>query len=247
MTVTGPFRRARETRRERNEECPASPSRIQLHPIRSDRGSCRRHGRPPIVPCQFWCRDSGVHLEVQAEVQAPDPSALRDATQRSPGARWSSHPGVRASAARTRSSAISARIMVAEIGASSVTERVTDFRLAKRTRTVTVRPGLDFARSRLPIRSARCSRVGLKTCSSAGFLPIADCAPADRARRPTLISRRSRFHASAASFSPAAGPSNRSSDHPGVFASCPIVSTPISASRAFVIGPTPHINSTGKR
>jgi MFS family permease len=34
-------------------------------------------------------------------------------------------------------------------------ERVAEFRLAKRTRTVTVRPGLDLARSRLLIRSAR--------------------------------------------------------------------------------------------
>jgi hypothetical protein len=36
---------------------------------------------------------------------------------------------------RTSSSAISARIAVAEIGASSVTERVTERRSAKRTRT----------------------------------------------------------------------------------------------------------------
>jgi hypothetical protein len=78
---------------------------------------------------------------------------------------------------------------------------------------------------------------GRKTRSSAGFLPIADFAPADRVRRLVLISRGLRFHASAASFSPAAGPSNRSSDHPGVFASCPIVSTPISARRAFATGP----------
>src|SRR3984893_18691589 len=45
--------------------------------------------------------------------------------------------------------------MQPEIGASSVTERVAESRLAKRTRTVTVRPGLDLARSRVPIRSAR--------------------------------------------------------------------------------------------
>ena len=65
----------------------------------------------------------------------------------------------------------------------SVTERVAESRLAKRTRTVTVRPGLDLARRREPILSARCSRVGRKTRSSAGFLPIADCAPTDPARR----------------------------------------------------------------
>ena len=55
---------------------------------------------------------------------------------------------------------ISARIAVAEIGASSVTERVTERRSAKRTRTVTVRPGLDLARSRVAIRSARWRNVG---------------------------------------------------------------------------------------
>jgi len=54
------------------------------------------------------------------------------------------------------------------------------------------------------------------------------------------------IHASAASFSLAAGPSNRSRDHPGVFASCPMVSTPFSARRTLVTGPTPHISSTGR-
>src|SRR5260370_38825818 len=53
--------------------------------------------------------------------------------------------GCSARTARSSPSASSARITVAEIGASSVTERVTEFRLAKRTRTVTVRPGLDLA------------------------------------------------------------------------------------------------------
>jgi hypothetical protein len=43
-----------------------------------------------------------------------------------------------------------------------------------------------------------------------------------------LISRGSRFHASAVSFSLAARPTNRSSDHPGIFANCPMVRTPIS-------------------
>jgi hypothetical protein len=62
VTVTGPFRRVCETRRERNERCPALPIRIRWHPIRSDRGSCRRHGRPPNVPCLFWCRGGVLHL-----------------------------------------------------------------------------------------------------------------------------------------------------------------------------------------
>src|SRR5262245_41524239 len=46
-------------------------------------------------------------------------------------------------------------IAVAEIGESRVTERVTECRSAKRTRTVTVRPGRDFARSLLATLSAR--------------------------------------------------------------------------------------------
>jgi hypothetical protein len=38
---------------------------------------------------------------------------------------------------------------------ATVTERVTEWRSAKRTRTVTVRPGRDFARSRVATLSAR--------------------------------------------------------------------------------------------
>ena len=90
--------------------------------------------------------------------------------------------GCCASTVRTSSSAISARIAVVEIGASSVRERQTERRSAKRTRTVTVRPGRDLARSRLQILSARWRSVGRKTHSSAGLLPRADCAPADPAR-----------------------------------------------------------------
>jgi hypothetical protein len=123
-------------------------------------------------------------------------------------------PGCCASTLRTNSSAISARVTVAEIGASSVTERVTERRSAKRTRTVTVRPGRDLARNLLATLSARRRSVGIKTVSSAGFLPSADCAPAECARRWVLISRGSRFHASKVSLSDAAGPSSRSSDHP---------------------------------
>ena len=48
--------------------------------------------------------------------------------------------------------------------------------------------------------------MGRKTRFSAGFLPSADWAPADSARRCVLISRGSRFHASAVSFSLAARP-----------------------------------------
>jgi hypothetical protein len=80
---------------------------------------------------------------------------------------------------RTRSTAISASIAVAETGAGSVTERVIERRSAKRTRTVTVRPGRHLARSRVATLSARCQSVGRNMCSSAGFLPSADCAPAD--------------------------------------------------------------------
>jgi len=46
-------------------------------------------------------------------------------------------------------------VAVAEIGASSVTERVTECMSAKRTRTVTVRPGRDFVRSLVATLSAR--------------------------------------------------------------------------------------------
>ena len=82
--------------------------------------------------------------------------------------------------------------------------------------------------------------------AAAGFLPSADCAPADWARRGVLISRGSRFHASAANFCPSASPSNGSSDPGGSLANCPMVRTPFSDNRALVTGPTPHINSTGR-
>jgi hypothetical protein len=49
---------------------------------------------PPNVPCLFWCRGDGVHLEVQAGAPAPDPSASQGATPRSPAARLFSHRGV---------------------------------------------------------------------------------------------------------------------------------------------------------
>jgi hypothetical protein len=76
---------------------------------------------------------------------------------------------------------------------------------AKRTRAVTVRPGRDFALSRVATRSARWNRTGRMMRSVAGFLPSADCAPAELARRCGCSLRGSRFHGSAESFSPAAG------------------------------------------
>jgi hypothetical protein len=105
-----------------------------------------------------------------------------------------------------------------------VIERVTERKSANRTRTDTVRQSRDLARSRVPTLSASWRSVGRKTRATAGFLPIADCAPADRARLRVRICRGSRFHASAASFCPAAWPSNGSSDPRGNFASCPMVS-----------------------
>ena len=51
--VKGPFRRVRETRPERNGRAQTRRTRIRPHPIRNDRGSCRRHGRPSNAPCPF--------------------------------------------------------------------------------------------------------------------------------------------------------------------------------------------------
>ena len=63
------------------------------------------------------------------------------------------------------------------VGASSVVERVIERTSAKRTRTVTVRPGRDLARSRLETRSARWRNVGgTMTRSSAGLLQRASAA-----------------------------------------------------------------------
>jgi hypothetical protein len=58
-------------------------------------------------------------------------------------------------------------ICVAETGAGKVVERVIDRISAKRTRTLTVRPGRDFARSRVAILTARWGSVGRNTRSSA--------------------------------------------------------------------------------
>ena len=99
--------------------------------------------------------------------------------------------------------------VVAEIGAGSVTARVTERRSAKRTRTVMVRPARDLARSLAPMRSARWWSVGLKTRSIGGSSSQRRLR-AGRVRAPALSgsSRGSRFHASAVSFRPAACPSS---------------------------------------
>ena len=244
MMVRDPFRRVRETRRGPNGKALTRPSRIRPPPIRNDRGSRQQHGRRSNAPCLFWYRPCAPHLQDQAAVPAARPSVPRGARRRSRAARSSSRRDDPPVLARTSSWAISARIAVAEIGVSSVTERVTEWRSAKRTRTVTVLPGRHFARRRVATLSARWRSVGRKTRSSAGFLPSADWAPADRARRCVLMSRGSRFQARAVSLSPAARPSSRPSEPPGICASCPMVWTPTSANRALVTGPTPHINST---
>ena len=62
-----------------------------------------------------------------------------------------------------------ATFAVAEIGASSVMDRVTEWRSAKRTRTVTVRPGRDLPRSRVATLSAMDSE-GAKISSVSSFL-----------------------------------------------------------------------------
>ncbi len=132
--------------------------------------------------------------------------------------------------------------------ASSVIERVTERRSAKRTRTVTVRPGRDFARSRVATRSARCSSVG-RIHALVGRLPAERRLRAgrmraavrdDRARvavpgeRGELLARRLAEQPlqrpiPARSRELADGASRRSA-----------------ASRASVTGPTPHISSTGR-
>src|ERR1700722_3363080 len=83
VTVTAPFRRV--SKLVGNGRCPAPPIRIR-HPIRSDRGSNRRHGRPPNGPKLFWYRGGVLHLSAQAGAATPHPSSPRGATQKSPGA-----------------------------------------------------------------------------------------------------------------------------------------------------------------
>ena len=152
----------------------------------------RPHGRLPTVPCPPWNRDGAAHPPAQSEAPAARPDAPQGLIPKLRVMKWSSHLGTQP-APRTKFSATSASIRVAEIGAGNVTERVTERISAKRTRIVTVLTGRDLARSRVVILSARRSSVGRKTRSSAGFLPSADCAPADCDRRWVLISRGSRF------------------------------------------------------
>jgi hypothetical protein len=79
----GPFRRARETRREPNVRALASP-RIRPPPIRSGRGSCRRHDLQSNSPCLSWCRAGDFHLQAQAGVPTARPIDTRAATRRPP-------------------------------------------------------------------------------------------------------------------------------------------------------------------
>jgi hypothetical protein len=123
-------------------------------------------------------------------------------------------------------------ITVAEIGMSSVTKCVTEQRSPKWTRTVTPPPP-DLARGPLATPSAR--RRGVRVSRPA--LQQASCRALPvlwRPRRCVLIWGGSRLQASAVGFSEVAGPSNRVGDHSDVFASCPMVSTPISVSRALL-------------
>ena len=88
--------------------------------------------------------------------------------------------GCCASTMHTSSSAISARIAVVEIGALSVTERLTERRSAKRTRTVTVRPGRDLA-------GAGCKSCPLDGAASVGKRALQQaCCPALTVRPPIL-------------------------------------------------------------
>ena len=114
--------------------------------------------------------------------------------------------------------------------------RVTERRSAKRTRTVTVRPA---QRLGAQPRGDAVGEMAQRRAEDRARRRASGRAPT--ARRPSArggacrISRGSRFQASAASFSPAAGPSRRSSARPrrrrpaGRWSS-----TPISASRALV-------------
>ena len=97
----------------------------------------------------------------------------------------------------------------------SVSARVTARRSAKRTRTVTVRPASDLARSRAPMRSARCCSVGRKT-SLRGRLAAERRLRAGRARPPAVSMPADRGSTPAPrAFRRRRGPSRRSSDCAG--------------------------------
>ena len=154
--VKGPSRRVPEIHPGRTGRAQTSRIHIQPHPIRNDHESCQRHDQPTNAPCQALCRVAASHRQVQAGVPIAGLPAPQDATRRSQAARWSSREGdPQAPRAPTPQ-----QFLQRSMGASSVTERVTEWRSAKRTRTVTVRPGLDLARSRVATRSARWRSVG---------------------------------------------------------------------------------------
>ena len=92
---TSPFRRVRETHRERIAKVPTRPIRFRLHPIRNDCGSCRQRGLPSSAPSLSRCQACVFHLQAPAEVPAAPSSASQDATRRSPAAIWSSPQGHR--------------------------------------------------------------------------------------------------------------------------------------------------------
>src|SRR5262249_43404724 len=92
---TSPFRRVRETHRERTAKVPTRPIRIRLHPIRHGCGSCQQRDLPSNAPALSWCRACVFHLQGPAERPSAPSSASQDATRRSPAAIWSSPQGDR--------------------------------------------------------------------------------------------------------------------------------------------------------
>src|SRR5262249_39937632 len=111
---------------------------------------------------------------------------------------------------RTKPSAISARALVAEIGAESVSERVTERKSAKRTRTGIVRPVSDLAPSRAADAVGEMMEGTFEDALDRGLSSERRLCASRVRRRRVWIWRRSRFHASAVNFLPAACPSNRS-------------------------------------
>src|SRR5215469_12235102 len=79
--IKGPFRRACETRRERNGTCLMRPIRIQPRPIRSDRGWCPQRDRRPSAPYLFYCRLGATHPQTQVEARVAAPGAPQDSIQ----------------------------------------------------------------------------------------------------------------------------------------------------------------------
>jgi hypothetical protein len=159
VAVTTPSQQAHESHLERSERIPTLPIRIRPSPIRTDRGSCRRHGRLSNVPFLSWPLACVFHLRVQAVAPAAVSTASQDETQRLPRVIWIFPEGDQQARANKLLGGLS-KCGGSEIGASSVTERVIECRSAKRTRTVTARPSRDFARRLLATLSARWRSVG---------------------------------------------------------------------------------------